>query len=65
MTSDTMDTTASSNGTQPRTKICVYCGAAGGSSPAHMETARQLARVMAANNIDLGESHAFPILLLR
>jgi hypothetical protein len=45
----------SSNGT-PRTKICVYCGASGGKNPAHVEAARQLARVMAANDIDLGES---------
>lgn len=44
-----------SNGT-PRTKVCVYCGSSGGSNPAHMEAARQLARVMAANDIDLGES---------
>lgn len=45
----------SSNG-QPRTKICVYCGAAPGASPAHIEAARALGRAMAANNIDLGES---------
>ncbi|KAF4342084.1 Rossmann fold nucleotide-binding [Fusarium beomiforme] len=37
----------------PRTKICVYCGAGTGTSPAHMAAARALARVMAANNIDL------------
>ncbi|KAJ4111487.1 hypothetical protein NW768_011841 [Fusarium equiseti] len=36
-----------------RTKICVYCGASPGASPAHMEAARNLARVMAAKNIDL------------
>ncbi|KAI5461513.1 lysine decarboxylase-like protein [Mariannaea sp. PMI_226] len=36
-----------------RTKICVYCGASAGASPAHIEAARQLGRVMAANNIDL------------
>ncbi|PHH90723.1 hypothetical protein CDD83_2828 [Cordyceps sp. RAO-2017] len=55
MTSDTAAASgpaAVSNGV-PRTKICVYCGASAGSSPAHMEMARQLARVMAANNIDL------------
>lgn len=40
----------------PRTKICVYCGASAGGGPAHMEMARQLARAMAAGNIDLGES---------
>lgn len=44
-----------SNGS-PRTKICVYCGAAPGASPAHMEAARQLGRLMAAANIDLGKS---------
>lgn len=37
------------------TKICVYCGSSPGSKPEHMEAARQLARVMAANNIQLGE----------
>jgi len=41
------------NGATPRTKICVYCGAAAGASPAHMEAARELARVMAENNVDL------------
>lgn len=45
---------ALNGGVAPRTKICVYCGASAG-SPAHMEMARQLARAMAANNIDLGE----------
>ena len=40
-----------------RTKICVYCGSAKGFNPAHMEAARQLARVMAENNISLGTSH--------
>lgn len=46
----------SQNG-HPRTKICVYCGAAPGASPAHIEAARALGRAMAENNIDLGESH--------
>lgn len=41
---------------QRKTKICVYCGASPGNKPEHMESARQLARVMAANNIELGES---------
>lgn len=41
---------------QRKTKICVYCGASPGSKPEHMEAARQLARVMAANDIGLGES---------
>jgi hypothetical protein len=48
-----------SNG-QPRTKICVYCGSAPGASPAHIEAARALGKAMAENNIDLGESLAFP-----
>jgi hypothetical protein len=43
-----------SNG-HPRTKICVYCGAAPGASPAHLEAARALGKAMAANNIDLGK----------
>ncbi|KAI7775706.1 hypothetical protein LA080_006435 [Diaporthe eres] len=38
---------------QRRTKICVYCGASPGNKPEHMESARQLAKVMAANNIGL------------
>ena len=37
----------------PRTKICVYCGASRGSSPAHLQAARELATVMADNDIDL------------
>ncbi|KAK5993683.1 Bifunctional cytokinin biosynthesis protein [Cladobotryum mycophilum] len=37
----------------PRTKICVYCGACPGNSPEHLEVARELARVMAENDIDL------------
>ena len=36
-------------------KICVYCGSSKGTKPAHVESARALARVMAANNIGLGE----------
>lgn len=42
------------NGT-PRTKICVYCGSAAGNDPEHVEVARELARVMAENDIDLGK----------
>lgn len=38
---------------QRKTKICVYCGASPGSKPEHMESARQLAKAMAANNIGL------------
>lgn len=48
--------TAAVSTQQPRTKICVYCGASPGTKPEHMEAARQLARVMAANDIGLGES---------
>jgi len=40
---------------QRRTKICVYCGSSPGYDAAHMEAARDLARVMAANNIGLGK----------
>jgi len=36
-----------------RTKICVFCGSSPGYDPAHMEAARELARVMAKNNIAL------------
>ena len=39
----------------PRTKICVYCGSSAGTRPEHVETARALARAMAAQNIELGE----------
>lgn len=46
--------TANANGT-PRTKICVFCGSSAGNDPEHVETARELARVMAENDIDLGE----------
>ena len=44
-----------------RTKICVYCGASPGASPAHMEAARNLARAMAAQNIDLGQFNYIPL----
>ncbi|KAK2594889.1 hypothetical protein QQS21_007388 [Conoideocrella luteorostrata] len=46
------DQNGAENGT-PRTKICVFCGSSGGASPAHMEAARQLGRIMAESNIDL------------
>ncbi|KAL2760845.1 hypothetical protein ACRALDRAFT_1046012 [Sodiomyces alcalophilus JCM 7366] len=46
-------TTVTGNATTPRTTICVYCGASAGYNPAHMEAARRLARVMAANKIAL------------
>ncbi|KAF4837854.1 Bifunctional cytokinin biosynthesis protein [Colletotrichum tropicale] len=46
-------TTNGTNGVQRRAKICVYCGASPGFKPQHMEAARELARIMAENNIDL------------
>lgn len=49
---DTPSLGPSSNGVK-RTRICVYCGSSTGKNPAYMEAARELARVMAANNIDL------------
>ncbi|CAG9954086.1 hypothetical protein V2G26_003172 [Clonostachys chloroleuca] len=55
MTSDTQPSGQnghSGNGA-PRAKVCVYCGANAGSSPLHLEAARELGRAMAANNIDL------------
>ncbi|OAA68776.1 lysine decarboxylase-like protein [Niveomyces insectorum RCEF 264] len=39
--------------TPKKTKICVYCGSSTGKNPIYMETARELARVMAENNIGL------------
>ncbi|KAH6640909.1 hypothetical protein F5144DRAFT_116274 [Chaetomium tenue] len=39
--------------TPKRTKICVYCGSSAGNKPEHVEAARALARVMAANNMAL------------
>ncbi|KAH8821420.1 hypothetical protein F5884DRAFT_767759 [Xylogone sp. PMI_703] len=35
------------------TRICVFCGASPGKSPAHLEAARSLAKVMHENNIHL------------
>lgn len=55
MTSDTQPSGQnghSGNGAL-RAKVCVYCGANAGSSPLHLEAARELGRAMAANNIDL------------
>lgn len=46
--------TVNADGSPKRTKICVYCGASAGNNPIYLEAARQLARVMAANNIGLG-----------
>ncbi|KID73381.1 Bifunctional cytokinin biosynthesis protein [Metarhizium brunneum] len=46
-------TTNGISGSTPRTKICVFCGSSSGTSPAHLEAAQQLGRVMAENNIDL------------
>ncbi|KAK4143790.1 uncharacterized protein C8A04DRAFT_37211 [Dichotomopilus funicola] len=39
--------------TPKQTKICVYCGSSAGNKPEHVEAARALARVMAANNMAL------------
>lgn len=41
---------------QRKRKICVYCGSSAGKKPEHLEAARQLAKVMADNDIGLGES---------
>ena len=60
--SSRMTHTTSTNMTV-RTKICVYCGASPGASPAHIEAARNIARAMAAKNIDLGQFSS--ILLVR
>jgi uncharacterized protein (TIGR00730 family) len=42
------------NAAPRQTKICVYCGAAPGKNPKHVEAARALARAMAEKNIALG-----------
>ena len=42
-------------GERKQTKICVYCGSAAGSDPAHIEAARELGKLMAESNIVLGE----------
>ncbi|ESZ91226.1 hypothetical protein SBOR_8400 [Sclerotinia borealis F-4128] len=46
-------TTNSSTTTPPATKICVFCGASPGLSPAHMAMAHSLAQHMASQNISL------------
>lgn len=48
-------TSTPSSTTPKRTKICVYCGSSPGNKPEHVEAARELARLMAANNIALGK----------
>ncbi|PBP24849.1 lysine decarboxylase-like protein [Diplocarpon rosae] len=40
-------------GAVPKTKICVFCGASPGNSPAHMEAARAIATAFHAHNISL------------
>ena len=62
LSSSRMTHTTSTN-MMARTKICVYCGASPGASPAHIEAARNIARAMAAKNIDLGQFSS--ILLVR
>lgn len=48
---------AAADAAEPKpAKICVYCGSSTGKNPIYMEAARELARVMAANDIGLGES---------
>ncbi|KAH8881974.1 hypothetical protein GQ53DRAFT_666703 [Thozetella sp. PMI_491] len=47
------DLTESHAASNTRKTICVYCGSSPGYNPDHMEAARDLARVMAANNISL------------
>lgn len=49
-------TSTPSSVTPKRTKICVYCGSSAGNKPEHVEAARALARVMAANNMALGKT---------
>ena len=44
------------NAPSRKVKICVYCGSAKGNDPTHMQAARDLGRLMAENNISLGES---------
>lgn len=46
-------TPASVDPTTKRTVLCVYCGSSPGTNPAHMESARQLAKVMAEKDIAL------------
>ncbi|KAI0124333.1 hypothetical protein BJ170DRAFT_598641 [Xylariales sp. AK1849] len=41
------------NASAQKVKICVYCGSAAGKNPAHIEAARALGKVMAANDISL------------
>ncbi|KAK4137621.1 hypothetical protein BT67DRAFT_447390 [Trichocladium antarcticum] len=53
MESATSRASTASGAAQKRTKICVYCGSSAGNDPAHAEAARSLARLMAANKIDL------------
>ncbi|AEO56398.1 hypothetical protein MYCTH_2077843 [Thermothelomyces thermophilus ATCC 42464] len=49
----TNGTSTPSSTTPKQTKICVYCGSSPGNKPEHVEAARELARLMAANNIAL------------
>lgn len=35
--------------------VCVFCGASSGSSPAHLEAARSLGRLIAEKDMKLGK----------
>ncbi|ROW09155.1 hypothetical protein VPNG_05751 [Cytospora leucostoma] len=48
-----LESSGTSTPSNRKTKICVYCGSSPGNKPEYLEAARQLARVMAANNIGL------------
>ncbi|KAH8761360.1 hypothetical protein BGZ57DRAFT_769665 [Hyaloscypha finlandica] len=51
--SNSTNALASQTSRSPKIKICVFCGASPGTSPAHMEAARSLAHVFAAHNVSL------------
>ncbi|KAK3951478.1 hypothetical protein QBC32DRAFT_161622 [Pseudoneurospora amorphoporcata] len=53
MSTNGVTSSTNADGSPKRAKICVYCGASAGNNPIYLEAARQLARVMAANNIGL------------
>ncbi|EDU46464.1 lysine decarboxylase-like protein [Pyrenophora tritici-repentis] len=49
----TNNETAASNGTTNQPVVCVFCGASEGTSPVHMEAARNLAKALHKANIKL------------